>query len=44
MWTAAYPLIKTAHGGLAFVMALACFAMMVCIARAHDPLGFLRFA
>lgn len=29
---------------LAFVAALACFATMVSIARAHDPLGFLRFA
>lgn len=27
---------------VAFMAALACFAMMVAIARSHDPLGFLR--
>ena len=27
---------------LAFVVALACFAMMVTIARSHEPIGFLR--
>lgn len=28
---------------LAFLAALLCFAMMVTIARTHDPLGFLRW-
>jgi uncharacterized membrane protein SirB2 len=28
---------------LAYVAALACFAMIVAIARTHDPLGFLPF-
>ena len=29
--------------GLAFVAALACFVMMISIARSHDPLGLLRW-
>lgn len=27
--------------GLAFIASVACFAMMIAIARTHDPLGFL---
>jgi len=35
---------RTRRGkGLAFVLALGCFAMMLSVARTHHPLGFLLF-